>query len=167
MEDEVEERTMSTCRVTLTQDHDRAHRHRGGDNGRTATPGLLHEPRLVDEVHQREVPLEGGEEEAQATVLTVATVEAGVALRVDREAEEDTGGDEIVMCEWELTTRRVNMSWTVSVVMRPDCSKGCLPKARPGRRLVFQNGTPHLVSSTLWSPATTIVPSFGDQSSTT
>ncbi len=97
MEDEVEERTMSTCHVMLTQDHDRAHRHRGDDNGRTATPGLLHEPRLVDEVHQREAPLGGGEEEAQATVLTVATVEAGAGLRVDREAEEDTGGDEIVM----------------------------------------------------------------------
>jgi hypothetical protein len=103
MEDEVEEKMTSMCRVMLIQDRDRALHHRGGGNDRTAIQDHLHGRRLVDGVHQRGAR-QGEEEGAQATALIVATAGAGAGLRVGREAEEDTSGDEMVVHELDQPT---------------------------------------------------------------
>jgi hypothetical protein len=92
IEEEVE-RTMSTFRVMLIHDHARHHRKGGVDH--TVFQDLHREHLLAEEVHQPEVHREG-EEEVQATALTVATAGAGAGRGVSREVEGGMGKGELL-----------------------------------------------------------------------
>ena len=106
MEDEVEGKMMSMCRVMLTPDRDRVHQHRGGGSDRTAIQDLRLGHHHVDEVPRqgaRQGARQGDGDGAQATAPTVATVGAEVGLGVEREAEEDMGEGEVVMSKPRCT----------------------------------------------------------------